>query len=108
MTRPPTKRTATPSETPAATIARLEQECAQLRWERDLLAAQATDVSRLWLQLTETAAECDTLRAEVTRLTTARQGPSRVPDSSGTDQLAWVTMAVGGRVPNLLEGLFRD
>ena len=99
MTRLRARRRTALTET-AETIARLEQECTHLRWERDKLAAQSTDVTGLWLQLTETAAECDTLRAELTRLQAERQGPAPRTATPGTDRLAWVTMAVGGQVPD--------
>ena len=100
MTRLRARRRTALTETPAETIARLEQECTQLRWERDMLVAQTTDTTRLWLQLTETAAECDTLRAELTYLQAERQGPAPRTATPGTDRLTWVTMAVGGQVPD--------
>ena len=102
MTRPRNEWTASPTETPAETVARLEQEIAQLRWERDHLAAQSVDVARLWWELTETVAECDNLRAEIGRL--RQEEPRQYPNIStpGTDQLAWITMAVSGQIPDSL------
>src|SRR5688500_6772504 len=97
MTRLRARRKTALTET-AETIARLEQECNHLRWERDMLVAQTTDTARLWLQLTETAAECDTLRAQLTYLQAEPQGPAPRTATPGTDRLAWVTMAVGGQV----------
>jgi hypothetical protein len=77
-------------------ITRLELECEQLRWERDLLAAQAANVEVLWRQLTTAAAECDNLRAELSRLQDAPSPPGGAAGGT-TDQLTWIAIALTGR-----------
>ena len=97
MNSPELQSSVQPSQLRDETIARLERECEQLRWECDLLAAKAANVEVLWRQLATAATECDNLRAELARLQDAPLPPPGGADGGHTDQLTWIGIALSGR-----------